>query len=119
MRNQSLLKTAALTFLGIALFGCNVDQPAPPPNPQLTAGYSALNQRDYEQAIEHADNFLRANPHGPGTAEALYLKGRALEQKFEQAGYTDPAELKSDQREARTAYEDALGQNPSPQTEAY
>ena len=52
-----------------------------------------MNQKDYEQAIEHADNFLRTNPHGSGSAEALYLKGRALEEKFEQNGDPDPAEL--------------------------
>jgi tetratricopeptide (TPR) repeat protein len=66
-------------------------------------------------AIERADAYLRQQPSGPGSAEALYLKGRGYEQKA--AG--DPAEMRRNLDEARTAYLDALNQNPSPKTEGY
>src|SRR3984957_16836853 len=111
MRNKLL----AIFFLAIGVSGCNIDDPPPADNPQLTSGFRALDDQQSELAIERADQFLRANPSGPGSAEALYLKGRGFEQKTA----ADPAELKRDLLEARMAYADALNQHPSPKTEGY
>lgn len=86
----------------------------------LDEGYAALEQRQYDQAAAKADAFLDAVPAGPGSAEAMYLRGRAMEQSV-----TDPA-LRSTDQQARTAlqsarvsYINALKLNPSPQLEAY
>jgi tetratricopeptide (TPR) repeat protein len=114
MRNKSLIKAMAV-LLGLSLVGCAADQPAPRDNPQLSAGYRALAEQQSELAIERADQFLRANPRGPGSAEALYLKGRGFEQKTS----SDPAEMKRNLFEARSAYIAALDQHPSRSTEGY
>lgn len=115
MRNKLLFKATATLAMTIGLAGCNVDQPAPPDNPQLVSGYRALGDQQSELAIQRADQFLRDNPSGPGSAEALYLKGRAFEQKRA----NDPAELKRNLVDARLAYADALNQHPSKKTEGY
>ena len=86
----------------------------------LNQGYAALEARQYDQAMAAADAFLRATPAGPGSAEAMYLRGRALEQRV-----TDPAarpgadEARTSLQSARLAYINALKLSPSPQLEAY
>ena len=62
-----------------------------------------------------ADAFLQKTPAGPGSAEALYLRGRAMEQKPAHSNAEAHANLQS----AREAYIQALQRNPSPQLEAY
>src|SRR5581483_11741264 len=47
---------------------------------------------------------------GIGSAEALYLKGRALEQKT-----VSPDQMRASMLQARDAYSQALQQNPGPQ----
>ncbi len=81
----------------------------------LNAGYAALDARDYNEAIAKADEFLLSAPHGPGSAEALYLKGRSFEEKT--AG--DQAEAKANLQSARAAYIQALEQMPRQPLEAY
>lgn len=86
----------------------------------LDPGYAALEQKDYDRAIAKADAYLAKAPrgnHGQGTAEALYLKGRSLEAKSA-AGVT-AAQAKSNLEAARTAYVQALAQNPSQPLLAY
>jgi tetratricopeptide (TPR) repeat protein len=95
--------------------GCSDNKPSPQQSTQLTAGYRALDEHQSEQAIEQADAYLRKQPHGPGSAEALYLKGRGYEQK----AAVDRNEITRNLAEARTAYLDALNQQPSPQTDGY
>jgi outer membrane protein assembly factor BamD (BamD/ComL family) len=115
MRNQVLFKAATVLFVAIGVCGCTVDEAPPADNPQLASGYRALGEQQSELAIERADQFLRANPSGPGSSEALYLKGRGFEQKTA----SDPAEMKRNLLEARMAYADALNQHPSRSTEGY
>jgi len=81
----------------------------------LNAGYAALDSKDYNEAIAKADEFLAGTPHGPGSAEALYLKGRSLEEKT--AG--DQSEAKANLQSARSAYIQALEQMPKQPLEAY
>jgi outer membrane protein assembly factor BamD (BamD/ComL family) len=76
----------------------------------LDPGYAALEQRNYNAAIAQADAFLASQPHGEGTAEALYLKGRGFEGK-NAAGVSEP-EAKANLQAARDAYVEALGMNP-------
>jgi outer membrane protein assembly factor BamD (BamD/ComL family) len=92
--------------------GCASDGEA---RTQLETGYAALETGNYDAAMAAADEQLRRAPGGPGSAEALYLRGRALEQR--RAG--SPQQSKSDWQAARAAYQEALNQKPSPQLEAH
>src|SRR5580765_489472 len=87
MRNRSKrgwpLKLAAAMALSGILLGCGANAKAlrrqaaatqTAPAAVLTEGYSALEAQQYNDAIAKADQFLSAQPHGPGSAEALYLK---------------------------------------------
>jgi outer membrane protein assembly factor BamD (BamD/ComL family) len=99
--------------VGVAMVGgCGAD---PKSKQQLTAGYAALENRQYDQAISGADEYLRSHPAGPGSAEALYLRGRALEQKPAASLEQARANLQA----ARGAYIEALGRSPSRRLEAY
>jgi tetratricopeptide (TPR) repeat protein len=101
--------TALVTVLA---GGCGAD---PGSKQQLTEGYTALESQQYDQAIRRADEYLRAHPAGPGSAEALYLRGRALEQKPADSLEQARANLQA----ARGAYIEALGRSPSRKLEAY
>jgi tetratricopeptide (TPR) repeat protein len=90
---------------------------APPPRVILDAGYQALESQQYNEAIAKADEFLAGTPAGPGSAEALYLKGRGFEGK-NAAGVT-PEEAKQNLQSARVAYIQALEQNPKDPLAAY
>jgi TolA-binding protein len=111
MRNRYTSGGIAMLIL-LSLLGCNNDNQA---KQELNEGYSSLDARQYDQAISQADAFLQHTPAGPGSAEALYLKGRALEQK----PASSVSESRSNLQSAREAYIDALQKNPSPQLDAY
>ena len=83
----------------------------------LDEGYQALENRQYNEAIAKADELLASQPHGEGTPEALYLKGRALEAK-NVAGVSED-EARANLQAARQAYIQALGDNPRPPLSAY
>jgi TolA-binding protein len=83
----------------------------------LEEGYQALETKQYNDAIAKADEFLAGQPHGEGSPEALYLKGRALEAK-NAAGVT-AEEAKANLQSARSAYIAAVGQNPKQPLNAY
>ena len=113
MRNARWILLAA----GIAAAGCapsarNTAQS----RQELSAGYQALGNQDYDGAMSHAEQFLRDHPNGgPGTAEALYLEGRVYEQRAasdDAAGRA--AAAKSDLQYARDTYDRALALKPSP-----
>src|SRR5688572_10428729 len=82
---------------------------------QLEEGYADLERRQYDAAMSKADAFLASNSSGgSGSAEALYLRGRALEQKTA----ANPHESRQNLQSARSAYLDALNHDPSPELEA-
>ena len=113
MRNLlSTVLSILLIVPSIISGGCASDEGA---RKQLETGYAALEAKNYNAAMAAADAQLRRAPAGPGSAEALYLRGRALEQR--QAG--SPQQSKSDWQAARAAYQEALNQKPSPQLEAH
>jgi len=99
----------------ISIAGCTDNKPSPQQSTQLSSGFKALDEQQSALAIDRADEYLRQQPHGPGSAEALYLKGRGYEQK----AAADPKEIQRNLSEARTAYQEALMQQPSPKTEGY
>lgn len=86
----------------------------------LDEGYAALEQHQYDQAAAKADAFLDAVPAGRGSAEAMYLRGRAMEQSVTDAS-ARPTEdqARTSLQAARVAYINTLKLNPSPQLEAY
>jgi outer membrane protein assembly factor BamD (BamD/ComL family) len=83
----------------------------------LDAGYQALENQQYNEAIAKAEEFLARTPHGPGSAEALYLKGRGFEGK-NAAGVTAD-EARQNLQSARAAYIEALEQVPRQPLESY
>jgi TolA-binding protein len=93
--------------------------PSTPASAQLIldAGYQALENQQYNEAIAKAEEFLSKTPHGPGSAEALYLKGRSLEGKNAAGVSTDEAH--KNLQEARAAYIEALEQMPQQPLESY
>jgi TolA-binding protein len=86
----------------------------------LTQGFAALEQRQYDQAMAKADAFLRASPAGPGSPEAMYLRGRSQEQKVTDPSARPSAEdVRMGLQSARLSYINALKLNPSPKVAAY
>ncbi|MGC4030609.1 MAG: hypothetical protein QM754_02510 [Tepidisphaeraceae bacterium] len=70
----------------------------------LEAGRSAMMRRDYATATTNLDAYLKAQPNGPRSAEAFYLKGHALQDSPSE----DFGEAMGKLQEARVAYIDAL-----------
>jgi TolA-binding protein len=83
----------------------------------LDQGYRALENQQYNEAIAKADAVLAAAPHGEGTPQALYLKGRSFEGK-NAAGVSED-EAKVNLQTARECYIKALGENPPQPLAAY
>jgi tetratricopeptide (TPR) repeat protein len=99
-----------LSFCCVA--GCDADQKT---KSQLSTGYTALEARQYDAALAAADAQLARAPKGPGSAEALYLRGRALEQRVA----TSPHDARVGLQSARNAYAEALEHDPAPILEGY
>ena len=119
MRNGYKLNAPlAVTLFASLLSGCAADPGRSDPlraQAALSAGFAALDAQQYNEAIARADEFLASTPHGPGSAEALYLKGRALEA----TPAADAREAKQHLQEARAAYIAALERLPDQPLEAY
>lgn len=114
MRNLRTTRMSLLLFVITSLItsGCESNADA---KKGLESGYAALEAKNYDSAMAAADEQLRRAPGGPGSAEALYLRGRALEQR--PAG--SPEQAKADWQAARAAYQEALNQKPAPLLEAH
>jgi outer membrane protein assembly factor BamD (BamD/ComL family) len=95
-------------------------QLAGPPAQQavLDAGFAALENQQYNEAIARAEEFLGSAPHGSGSPEALYLKGRALEGK-NASGELGAEEVARNLQAAREVYIQALDRRPRQPLEAY
>jgi tetratricopeptide (TPR) repeat protein len=107
--SKPVIATAAL-LMAFAIIGCASNKSA---KTDLSAGYQSLEQKRYDQAIAQADAFLAKNPTGAGSAEALYLRGRAMEQKVA----ANPHESKANLQSARASYIEALNHRPPMQLE--
>jgi TolA-binding protein len=105
------MRNTVLVAIIFAMIGCNSDNNT---KDNLGAGYSALESQNYEEAMARADEQLTQSPSGSTAAEALYLKGRALEQKT----FNSQTEAREAYTHARDAYQQALAQQPSPALEA-
>jgi tetratricopeptide (TPR) repeat protein len=105
-----VLFTAALAAF---LTGCAATQQ--PKTDSLQSAYRELASPNPNPAaiLAAADEYLARNPSGPDAAHALYLKGRALEEK----GQRDPASPQKDFADAFAWYTQALTRNPPPALE--
>jgi len=112
MRNwithRSITGAAALAALTLAT-GC-AHQPTARDN--LASAYQELNSGNpnYVQVADTADAYLKEQPTGSAAADALYLRGRALEEK----GQRDASSPQKDFSDAYNYYSQALAHNPRP-----
>jgi tetratricopeptide (TPR) repeat protein len=95
--------------LGIAGAGC---AHAPTAKDNLATAYREFESPNpnYAQVADAADAYLKEQPTGPAAADALYLRGRALEAKAQ----ADASSPQKDFAEAYNYYSQALAQNPRP-----
>ena len=112
----SLSLSLSLTLVAAAaalLTGCAVSQQ--PKTESLQSAYRDLTTPSPNHAaiIAAADEYLAKNPSGPDAAHALYLRGRALEEK----GQRDPASPQKDFADAFAYYTQAMTRNPPPALE--
>lgn len=84
-------------------------------NAELNKGYAALEQNQYNEAMAAADRYLQQNPTGNGVANAMYLRGRAIEQRVKR---TD-AEASANLQEAKAHYLKALQLSPGRTLESF
>src|SRR4051794_32492737 len=81
MRNGRWAVVARMIWAGVAvalLAGCGSGMTREQRN-AIGAGYQSLNTRQFDEAISRADAYLISTPRGPGSAEAMYIKGRGYE----------------------------------------
>ena len=116
-RTRLRMATRALLITAAALAGgCTANNAPSDARAKLDAGNQAFEARQYDTAIADADAVLAARSSGPETAEAYYLRGRAVEDRVTQS--TTPDSRTRDLGEARTDYERALRASPPPWLEA-
>ena len=84
-------------------------------NTALIKGGEALRTRNYDDAAEYADEVLATTASGPVRSEALYLRGRAFEERSAEGA----GELASNLLTARLAYVEALRNSPTPKLQTY
>ena len=78
-------------------------------------GQAALAEGDFAGAVLAADKALAAGDGGESASRALYIKGRAIEDRPK----ATPAEADADLREAWRNYSEALKAGPTPGLEGY
>jgi len=85
------------------------------PRDLLQQASAALEAQRYGDAIGLADAYLSAYPAGSGAAEALYIRGRALEDM----PVVSEGNAQTNMLAARRAYVDALERGPDPTLSGY
>src|SRR3954463_10356516 len=100
---------AGALVVALAVAGC---AHGPAAKDKLATAYKEfdLPNPNYSQVADAADAYLKEQPAGPAAADALYLRGRALEAK----GQADASSPEKDFSDAYGYYEQALAQNPRP-----
>jgi tetratricopeptide (TPR) repeat protein len=105
---RSVSGAAALAALTLST-GC---AHAPTARDNLATAYQELNSPtpNYVDIANTADAYLKEQPTGSAAADALYLRGRALEEK----GQRDASSPQKDFADAYNYYSQALAQKPRP-----
>jgi tetratricopeptide (TPR) repeat protein len=106
--SESLLRSGIVVTMSLAA-GC---ASGPTAKDNLATAYREFESPhpNYAQVADAADAYLKEQPTGPAAADALYLRGRALEEK----GQKDASSPQKDFAEAYNYYSQALAQNPRP-----
>jgi TolA-binding protein len=114
-RTPKSLSYIGFTLAAALLTGGCASNP-PPARQSLSAAYRELENPapNYATMIAAADAYIAKEPTGPDAADALYLRGRALEEK----GQRDPASPQKDFSDAAGFYTQALAKSPRPPLEA-
>jgi outer membrane protein assembly factor BamD (BamD/ComL family) len=105
------MRNHQLTFIFFLLCAAGCAQTQSKSN--LEAGFQALQDQQYDDALAAADRQLQQSPRGQGAAEAWYLRGRALEGRTT----ANTTESRANFSAARDAYQQALRFNPAPSLE--
>lgn len=98
--------------------GAKSDPVSAKPQAVIDAGFAALESQQYNEALSKADDVLKEGTHGSQSAEALYLKGRALEGK-NASGDLSADQIKQNLQLAREAYIQALDLVPKQPLDSY
>jgi tetratricopeptide (TPR) repeat protein len=109
---SSLAGMAGVIVALLSLTGCAANGP----KEKLAGAYQQLDgpNPNYVEIAAAADAYLTAEPKGSAAADALYLRGRALEEKAQR----DPASPQKDWSDAYNHYGQALELKPRPALEA-
>jgi tetratricopeptide (TPR) repeat protein len=110
--SRGIVRSGAAIALTTLIVGC-AGQPTT--KDRLASAYQQLESPapDYNEIAGAADAYLQEQPNGAAAADALYLRGRALEEKAQR----DPAGPQNDWVEAYNYYSQALTKNPRPALE--
>jgi outer membrane protein assembly factor BamD (BamD/ComL family) len=105
-----------LLVVCLALTGCSRKGSQPDAKHDLNAAYGEFDQKQYDKAFASAESYLKRNPSGPGSAEALYLQGRVHEARAEGAGANGrKEEARQELVDAANSYQRAISlQDPKP-----
>lgn len=114
MRNV-ILAGIVVVFIAFQAIVAGCTAPDTGARHNLNAGFTALSAGQFDEALSRAESHLRANPEGPGAAEALYLKGRS----FEARTASSEQEAQANLHAARMAYVQALSLQPPQPLMAY
>lgn len=112
---KRMSKLTLTTLAMILLAGGCASNTNPPASRDLAGGYQALEQQQFDSALTSADDYLQKSPHGPDSAEALYLRGRALADRVA----ANPDQSKTNLQSARVAFVQALALNPRQPLDSY
>ena len=116
MRNSRTRLSWIVLGLAAVIAGCAADQQT---QQNLDAGFTSIanapQNDELSDALARADAQIAKEPTGKNSAKALYLRGRALEQRVKKS----PAQANADFGAARQAYTDALQQKPGVPLEHY
>lgn len=110
--NWPVLNTALSPLLALLLCaGCANNAS----RDNLAAAYQQLASPtpDYNQVSQAADAYLAEQPTGPDAADALYLKGRAFEERGQRSAATGATDFST----AYSLYSQALARSPRPALE--
>jgi outer membrane protein assembly factor BamD (BamD/ComL family) len=105
----------ALFIVGALALAAAISSGCTPRQQALRASANALKQKDYDQTILLANEAMDEKPSPQEAAEALYLRGRA----YEERPVSSQGQLDTNMQAARNSYVDALRRGPSKELSTY
>lgn len=105
----------AAFILGASVLAAAISGGCTPHEQALRASAAALQQKDYDQTIILANEAMDEKLSSQEASEALYLRGRA----YEERPVTSQAQLEANMQAARNSYVEALRNSPSKKITTY